>query len=36
VSEDNTASVREQARLQGEAQQRIDATRHPNEIGAAP
>jgi len=35
-SDDAKFSVAETARLEGEAQQRIDATRNPNEIGSAP
>ena len=36
VSTDNATSVDATARLQAAAQARINATRHPNEIGSAP
>lgn len=35
-SDDAAASVRERERLQAAAQQKINAGRHPNEIGATP
>lgn len=36
VSDDNKASRGETQRLQQEAQAKIAATRHPNEIGSTP
>jgi hypothetical protein len=36
VSADAASSVAERERLQAEAQARINAGRHPNEIGATP